>query len=372
MANRELKQDQKVVATSNRRHFKYRSIECQNCGQPLDLSDVYCPYCSQLNTTKPISLKDFITEFLGSIISYDSRFRHTINDLLFYPGRITKRYINGQRQRYANPFRFFLSVSIVYFLLNSLIMNLSSNGENSLVSINDDNPDPTEDIKINKPTTKADKKIINIDTDEQKNSTEPFSDYYFTEEQLDTMRFSERNFNRFTMYNVFHNQNKTLTATQALDSLNNKKSRYNMWLYNRTFRTEQIEKNPKEFVLYVINKIPFFLFFLAPVYALFLWLLYYRRQHRYIEHLIFIFHIFTFLFLGMLIAILPDLVIGTEIFQGLLFLVVGPVYLYIAMRNYYGQRFWKTILKFVILNIIFSVITSIAILIFVFGTAAIY
>lgn len=369
MANKDLKQDPRELITNNRRHYKYRSVECQNCGQPLDLSDVYCPYCSQLNTTKPLSLKDFITEFFGSIISYDSRFRHTLKDLLFYPGRITKRYINGQRQRYANPFRFFLSVSIVFFLLNSLVMNLSPDEESPLVSYSDDNTEPTE---VAKDLTNNENKIFHFDKSDQTKEKKAFKEYYFTEQQLDTMNFIERNYNRFTMYNVFHSQNKTLTTTQALDSLKHSKSRFNNWLYNRTFRAEQIEKDPREFAEYVMNKTPFFLFFLAPVYALFFWMIYYRRKHRYTEHLVFIFHIFTFLFLGMLIAMLPDLLIGQDIFAGLLFFVIGPIYFYKALRNYYGQRRWKTIFKFVFLNIIFIAVTTIAILIFVFGTAAIY
>src|SRR5690554_1400176 len=101
----------------SRKSRRYRGTECLNCSHPLDRSDVYCPYCSQLNSNKQLSVRDFLAEFLGSVLVYDSRLRHTLRELLFHPGQITRNYVAGQRLKYANPFRFFLSVSIIYFLI---------------------------------------------------------------------------------------------------------------------------------------------------------------------------------------------------------------------------------------------------------------
>ena len=105
---------------------EYRGNECLNCGVPLDLIDKYCHHCGQTNTTKKLSFKDFFNEFFASIFSYDSRLRHTIITLLFYPGKISKEYIKGKRIRYANPFRFYLSVSIIFFIINSLFIDFDS------------------------------------------------------------------------------------------------------------------------------------------------------------------------------------------------------------------------------------------------------
>ena len=101
--------------------MRYRGIECLNCGHPLDLSDRYCPYCGQINTTKRLSLGDFFGEFILSVFTYDSRFRYTVKDLLFKPGTITRYYVEGKRFKYANPFRFFLSASILYFILLGVV-----------------------------------------------------------------------------------------------------------------------------------------------------------------------------------------------------------------------------------------------------------
>ncbi|WP_232224052.1 DUF3667 domain-containing protein [Gillisia sp. CAL575] len=59
----------------------------------------------------------FFLEFFAGIFSYDSRMRRTLSTLIFRPGKITKDYVNGMRTQYANPFRFFLSISIIFFIV---------------------------------------------------------------------------------------------------------------------------------------------------------------------------------------------------------------------------------------------------------------
>jgi hypothetical protein len=105
------------IKANSRKAKRYRGVECLNCGHPLDLTDRFCAYRGQINTTKRLTLKDFISEFVLSVFTYDSKFWYTLKDLLFKPGRITRNYVDGKRLHYANPFRFFLSASIFYFIL---------------------------------------------------------------------------------------------------------------------------------------------------------------------------------------------------------------------------------------------------------------
>ena len=102
----------KQLEQTSRKSLRYRGNECLNCGHPLEISDRYCSYCGQLNSTKKLSLQDYFGEFIISIVNYDSRFRYTVKDLLFKPGVITRNFTSGKRMRYANPFRFFLSVGL--------------------------------------------------------------------------------------------------------------------------------------------------------------------------------------------------------------------------------------------------------------------
>ncbi|SRX54132.1 DUF3667 domain-containing protein [Aequorivita sp. CIP111184] len=356
--------------SNSRKSLQYRGTKCLNCEQPLDISDIYCPYCSQLNSNKQLSAKDFFGEFLNSIVVFDSRFRNTLKDLLFRPGIITRNYAKGQRLKYANPFRFFLSVSIIYFLLNSLIniinpgieddLNLSSKimGNAGLDSLE-------QNVKMT--TTEA---ISFADSVEKQKPKKALS--YISEKELDTMSFVESYTERFSLYNSFYKKNKIKNAEVALDSLHHRNTYFNRWVYSKNTSVEKIKENPAAFVNYVISKIPFFLFFFTPFFAFFFWVIYSRKKYTYMEHMVFIFHIFSFIFLALLLFIIPDLIIGSQFLVGCLFLFIGPIYFYKALRNFYHQSRMLTLIKFVFLNTVFVIGLTFATIIFVAASAAVY
>ena len=385
MGNKKLVKSTKSVSQKSRKHFKYRSNECLNCGQPLDLSDVYCPYCSQLNSTKALSLKDFIGEFVNSIVSYDSRLRYTVFDLLFRPGKITRNYIEGQRLKYANPFRFFLSVSIIYFILFGIINTYVTNEgakfnsnftEEAFNETFDGAKTPQEDIEINGiPGFKMSQTIqdsVAIREKLKKDSIAKANPKYITKAALDTIGWSQRIYEKLDTYVDFYENTKIKDANLALDSLKHDNTKFNRYLYDRNMSIERVKSNPFGFVNYLIGKTPFFLFFFAPVYALFFWLLYCRTKRTYMEHLVFIFHIFSFVFIALFIVSIFETIIDTSILSGILFLLIGPFYFYKALRNFYRQHCFITILKFLILNFVFLTGASVFATLFFFITAAVY
>ena len=105
--------------------LNFRGTSCLNCGHVLDISDRYCPNCAQINSTKKLALRDFVDELLNSIINYDSRLWRTFYALLLRPGQITTDYLAGKRISYTNPFRFLMSLAIIYFLLFAYMNNFS-------------------------------------------------------------------------------------------------------------------------------------------------------------------------------------------------------------------------------------------------------
>ena len=424
--------DKKPTKYKGRKALEYRAAECLNCGSPLELTDVYCSYCGQLNTKKSLALTDFIAEFVGSIITYDSRFRYTLRDLLFKPGVITRNYVGGQRLKYANPFRFFLSVSIIYFLLQGILTSIT--GTNTWFKDNSDqnnkevNFGPNDNVKF---FTKEDLDTLDLDSAIRTQSPEldallknknipgmsrvdsilkqqntdldsimksedlptfteldslnrrynPFAPNdvkrdsidYLSEAQLDTLNWTKRSFERFFLYRDFYKLSDIKDPRLAIDSLRHNQTTYNRWVYSKNESIDKIVDDPRGFATYLMNKIPFFVFFFAPIFALFFWLLYIRRKYTYMEHLVFIFHIFSFVFVGMLIALLPDtLLFGDGIIMGIFLLVIGPFYFYKALRNFYQQSRLKTILKFLLLNVFFWIGVNITALIFFAISAAVY
>ncbi|WP_026450548.1 DUF3667 domain-containing protein [Aequorivita capsosiphonis] len=350
--------------SSGRKSLQYRGTKCLNCGHPLDRSDVYCPNCSQLNSDKQLSAKDFFGEFISSILVYDSRLRKTLKDLLFCPGKITRNYVEGQRLKYANPFRFFLSVSIIYFLATGLINFFTPNEE--IVSRNSETKigfnAMMDSISANTSRT--------ISYADSINKEKPLK--YYSDKELDAMPFTQSYKERFSLYNDFYEKHKIKNAGIALDSLHHRNTAVNRWVYSKNTTVEKISEDPTEFAQYLITKIPFFLFFFAPLFALFFWLIYSWKEYTYMEHMIFIFHIFSFIFLALLIAIIPDLLIGSKFFISCFFLFIGPFYFYKALRNFYQQSRVLTLLKFVFLSTVFVIGLTFAATIFVVASVAIY
>ena len=91
------------------------------------------------------------------------------------------------------------------------------------------------------------------------------------------------------------------------------------------------------------------------------------------EHLVFIFHIFSWIFVVLLVSLIPDKLLPTQnLIAGLLLMLIGPFYFYKALRNFYKQSRVITIIKFVLLNIAFLIGTSLFALIFFALTATFY
>ena len=372
----------KLIKYSERKSLKYRGTVCLNCSCKLHESDRYCPNCSQINTTKKLSILDFFKEFLESVFTFDSRLRHTVKDLLFKPGKITKEYVNGKRIKYANPFRFYLSVSIIFFILMSFL-NLIK-----LFAPDTTTPPTANKLKIEekkhstpiiletfKDSLTSEKFIENLNPEEQQALKEvnlTFQGSYISEENLDTLSWSNALVRRGSLYYNFYTKRKIRDSNKALDSLNHKKNKFNKWLYDKNKDIERVQDNPKAFLNYLLSKIPFFLFFFAPFFAFFFWLIYSKKKYSYMEHLIFIFHVFSFMFLIFSIALIPDFFLGNNIVFAIFFALLCPFYFYKAIRNFYKQNRLVSIIKFLFLNLAFFITVSITALLFFSITAVAY
>lgn len=66
-------------------------------------------------------LKVYLEDTVESLFQIDNRVFRTLKDIFLYPGKVTRDYIAGKRARYLPPLRIYLSMSLVYFLVISLV-----------------------------------------------------------------------------------------------------------------------------------------------------------------------------------------------------------------------------------------------------------
>ena len=129
-------------------------------------------------------------------------------------------------------------------------------------------------------------------------------------------------------------------------------------------------KQPGEFISDLFSKLPFTTFLFLPAFAFFIWLIYIRKKHTYTDHLIFSFHNQSLLFILLIISYLIDTIFKTNSVP--LFIIIFAFYLYKAMRNFYGQGRFKTIVKYSILNTIFVILAGIGVVLLLTGSFLTY
>ncbi len=90
---------------------------CLNCGAAL--TGRYCANCSQAADVHVPSAKELLHDALEGVTHSDSRLWRSLYLLWFKPGKLTQEFVAGRRASYLPPFRLYLILSILFFLIAS-------------------------------------------------------------------------------------------------------------------------------------------------------------------------------------------------------------------------------------------------------------
>jgi hypothetical protein len=93
------------------------TARCKNCGAAL--LGRYCVECSQPADVHVPTTGELIHEAMEGLTHADSRLWRTLVLLWFKPGKLTNEFVAGRRAAYVPPFRLYLILSIIFFLLMS-------------------------------------------------------------------------------------------------------------------------------------------------------------------------------------------------------------------------------------------------------------
>ena len=86
---------------------------CRNCGAPAP--GKFCASCGQETYTRLPTLRKFMHDATGRLVSLDSRLWRTLFALVAKPGFLTREYFDGRRRRYVRPTRLYLVMSVILF-----------------------------------------------------------------------------------------------------------------------------------------------------------------------------------------------------------------------------------------------------------------
>jgi hypothetical protein len=329
------------------------SPDCLNCGTRL--KGQYCGNCGQRSRSRLISLWELISDAFGDLFEIDSRLWQTLVPLMIRPGQLTHDYLQGRRARYMPPFRMYLVLSLLFFVVAffdpreelGLLFEpepeqTSGTAADGEIAVPDEVVDEAQQV-LNE--LKADGVLPDIELPENAD-TDSHGFILKLDDDGDEIEVDGD-------CNVEPSDLEELPGWIA--------RRLTPERLQRICEKTQIDGG-KAFVDKMLDNIPAALIVLLPLMALVLKALYPLSKRYYVEHLLFFvhFHAFFFLILTlqiMLMRISTMLAIpeAVPIVTVVVTSFYVPVYLFKSMRQVYGHGRFVALLKFVVLLISYMI-----------------
>lgn len=342
---------------------------CRNCGTVL--AGQYCSRCGQRARGRLISIWELIRDAFGDLFELDSRLWQTLIPLLFRPGRLTRDYLMGRRARFMPPFRTYLVLSVVFFLVAFF-------DPQHHFGILFEPSGPESGPAAERAATAAEirRQVLDdlaadgiIVRERPPEAPEPPAD---AEKEGDTG--ADRRVPK---------DDPPIGSSIVDCNFDSDLQGLPEWLARRLtperLRTvcEKIKADSgQEFQERLLDNVPASLFILLPLMALGLKVLYPLSRRYYVEHLLFVLHYHAFVFLILTLEVLWSRLLALfrlpELVDDLTVLAISiyiPVYLYRAMRRVYGQGRAITLLKFALLTVAYLIGFTLMLVMATFYTA---
>ena len=274
---------------------------CANCG--ADVPGNFCGRCGQRLHHELHSVAHFGRELAEDLTHADSRLWSTIVALLFKPGFLTREFIEGRRVRYLPPIRLYLVLSVVFFL----VYGSGHHAEPRIVSIKQTSGRSSVVLEPSDQFAALAAKPGETAEERTKRVCDPHYDGPFP--GLVTP-FLQKGCARF------------------------------------------VEDNGRGAAKAFVHTLHHAFFFFLPVLALVMKLLYRRPRRYYVEHLLFFLHNHAFSFLIFTLLLLVMRFTPSSVGHWAIFIVClyVPYYLFVSMRQVYGQGRWRTFAKLTVLS----------------------
>jgi hypothetical protein len=321
---------------------------CLNCGSKL--RGQYCGICGQRSRSRLISLWELISDAFGDLLEIDSRLWQTLLPLLIRPGKLTADYLQGKRARFMPPFRMYLVLSLLFFVVAFF--------------------DPREELGLlfePQPEVATDAQVGAAGADEELQEAQETIDGLIeegviSEDDLPTELKVDEDGIRFT-FDSEHDEAESHCQFDESDM-----DDLPPWIARR-LTPERLQRmcertevdDGRALLDELLDNIPAALIILLPLMAFVLKALYPLSKRYYVEHLLFFVHFHSFFFLMLTLQILVirgGFAIGLPeaipILAVVAFSFYIAAYLFVSMRRVYGQGRIITFLKYIILLIAYA------------------
>lgn len=304
---------------------------CKNC--QTQFHGKFCSACGQSVKDFDRPLKFLFLDFTGNVFAFDTRLWRTIKNVFFRPGLMEKEYTEGKRIKYMPPFRLYVFISFLFFLLISWMSEKNiREGKSGLINVS------------------------------EADSLQRLSD------GAEDKKFKALLVERFNQGEV-----DSLLSAMAAEELKFASKPKTFIVDNPVFKADlqDVIDNPATYSNRFIKYFSWSLFLLMPFYGFLLWLFFRKSRPFYVSHLNLAInhHVFVFLILmimSVIELIFPDKQSDPESF--LAFLI--PVYAVIGSKRLFQFRWrsviWRLIvIQFLYLIVILAAVVMLALLTFI-------
>lgn len=290
---------------------------CLNCGAML--AGEHCHACGQ-NAHVHRTITAFSHDLLHGVLHFEGKIWSTLPLLAWWPGELTRRYIDGQRARFVSPIALFLFAIFLLFAVAGItgeVPNFDSNQVKAEMA--------REAGKTDAAVKRLEQRRARAQGAGQPTAT------------IDRLIKEERN-----KGNLEREFARSGLARGAVVRVSDDVPK---WLALPLTKSAQ---NPELLFFKLKNNAYKYSWALIPISMPFMWLLFpFSRRFRLYDHMVFVTYSLSFMTLLLVTAILLG-AIGLNVAAGLLMLV-PPVHMYRQLKGAYFLSRWGAVWRSVLL-----------------------
>lgn len=284
---------------------------CKNCGAELREEALYCGECGQKSEPSKVKFTAMLRIFFYSLFNADSSLWNTLRKL-WIPGLLTSEYFAGRRKAYFHPARLFFFSWVLFFAVFTLGDSVQL-GNSEVVNVYTQYKKKIEDRKLLLSMIEMRDSLVREDA-QLEGKIDPVI--------ISSARFLNRGnqigeVDSLKHFLETHRDSLNLFASNPEKPLNFALEDIVLLTDEEIFERYEIEgffirvmvkqglkmlRDTTGMVEYLTRGLSWMVLIIIPIMALVLYLMYIYRGHYYVEHLVFMLHTHSLLFVSILVV----------------------------------------------------------------------
>ncbi len=344
---------------------------CKNCEENFEEGFEFCPHCGQ-KAKDELTIGILFYNTISNYFSFDARFFKSFFPLLFKPGYLASRFIEGKRLLYLHPAQLYLFVSVVFFfLLTTLVVRDQVQVIDTALKKTLEKPLVSDSVKIKTQQVLDSVKLDSILAPLKEEGIEGIGKTQIN--ALDSIIKDQTKNSRDIKPTFDFDINKvdSLIAANATNEAIYKAMGMSedAGFFTRKYYEQGLkfykQRNGGQILQAAYDTIPISLFILLPIFALILKLMFYKRG-TYAHHLVFSFYFFSFLFTVFSVILIVNFIWDVPDWIDWLLVMSTYFYLLIAIKRFYKQGWFLSFFKSGVASFIYLMLVIPIAIIFIF------